>query len=145
MKKFKFNKPLVESHTAPKDINTYWVDVDENSGKVSTVREYNSNTKSWEESLKNVKTSAPFLSGVTIVDIPEHKWGEYTEVISTKAQLTTTGSYETFEGLPINITTLKQEILEQYVPLGSELVIFRCQGSNTMGNTVEYTVRWFFV
>lgn len=41
MKKFKFNKPLVESHTAPSDINTYWVDVDENTGKVSTVKEYN--------------------------------------------------------------------------------------------------------
>ena len=145
MRKIKLNKPLVESSTPPSSTNVYWIDIDENTGKVSTVKEYNSNTKSWEESLKNVKTSASFLSGVTIVDIPEDKWGEYTEGVSTKAQLTTTGIYETFEGLPINITTLKQEILEQYVPLGSELVIFRCQGSNTMGNAVEYTVRWFFV
>lgn len=40
MKKFKFNKPLVESHTAPQDINTYWVDVDESTEKVLNIKKY---------------------------------------------------------------------------------------------------------
>ena len=42
MRKYKFDKPLVESQGPPHDKNVYWVDVDEKTGKLSSIKEYNS-------------------------------------------------------------------------------------------------------
>lgn len=40
MKQFKFDKPFVESATAPKDTNVYWIDVHEPSGIPITISEF---------------------------------------------------------------------------------------------------------
>lgn len=40
MKRFNFNKPMVESPLPPKDINVLWVDKDENTGKVTSIKEF---------------------------------------------------------------------------------------------------------
>lgn len=42
MRKYKFDKPLVESQDPPHDKNVYWVDIDEKTGKLSSIKEYNS-------------------------------------------------------------------------------------------------------
>ena len=45
MKRFNFNnKPLVESPYPPKDTNVLWVDVDKNTGKVSSISKFNNGT-----------------------------------------------------------------------------------------------------
>lgn len=40
MKRFNFNKPLVESPYPPQDTNVLWVDVEESTGKVQTISEF---------------------------------------------------------------------------------------------------------
>lgn len=40
MKRFNFNKPLVESPYPPQDTNVLWVDVDESTGKVGNIKEF---------------------------------------------------------------------------------------------------------
>lgn len=40
MKRFEVNKVMLESSTAPKDINTLWVDVDENTKEVLTIKQF---------------------------------------------------------------------------------------------------------
>jgi hypothetical protein len=40
MKRFKFDKPLVESPYPPSNTNVLWVDVEESTGKVQTISEF---------------------------------------------------------------------------------------------------------
>ena len=40
MKRFKFNKPLVESPYPPSNTNVLWVDIDENTGKTLWIKEF---------------------------------------------------------------------------------------------------------
>lgn len=45
MKRFNFNnKPMVESPYPPQDTNVLWVDVDESTGKVSSISKFNNGT-----------------------------------------------------------------------------------------------------
>lgn len=43
MKRFNFNKPLVESSTPPLNPNVLWVDVDESIKTVKTIKEKTNN------------------------------------------------------------------------------------------------------
>lgn len=40
MKRFKFDKPLVESKYQPSRTDVYWVDIDESTGKVLSIKEF---------------------------------------------------------------------------------------------------------
>lgn len=40
MKRFKFDKPLVESKYQPSRTDVYWVDIDESTGKVSSISKF---------------------------------------------------------------------------------------------------------
>lgn len=40
MRRFNFNKPMVESPYPPQDINVLWVDVNESTGKVNNIKEF---------------------------------------------------------------------------------------------------------
>ena len=40
MEKFKFNKPLIESKLSPESTNVYWVDVDEHTKKIASIKEF---------------------------------------------------------------------------------------------------------
>ena len=51
MKRFRFDKPLVESLYPPQDTNVLWVDVNEKSGKIESLKQYNTATKLWETQL----------------------------------------------------------------------------------------------
>lgn len=51
MKRFKFDKPLVESPYPPSNTNVLWVDVDEKSGKIASIKQYNTTTNLWETQL----------------------------------------------------------------------------------------------
>ena len=42
-KRFNFNKPIVESPVAPTNKNVIWVDVEESTGKVLTLKEFINN------------------------------------------------------------------------------------------------------
>lgn len=42
-KRFNFNKPIVESPVAPTSKNVIWVDVEESTGKVLTLKEFINN------------------------------------------------------------------------------------------------------
>lgn len=58
MKRFKFDKPLVESPTTPQQTNVYWVVKDGNSGKIAAIREYNAKLDKWENVYED-NTSLP--------------------------------------------------------------------------------------
>lgn len=49
MRKYKFDKPLIESATPPRDKNVYWVDIDENTNKPASIKEYKNGE--WETAL----------------------------------------------------------------------------------------------
>lgn len=51
MKRFKLNKPMVESPTPPNDPNVYWVDVDENNGEITSIKTFNQNSGNWEAAM----------------------------------------------------------------------------------------------
>ena len=57
MRKFKFDKPLVESSTAPSTIDVYWVDKDEVSGKLTCIKEYQNGQ--WVNILESVDPVDP--------------------------------------------------------------------------------------
>jgi hypothetical protein len=40
MRRFNFNKPMVESKYPPKDTNVLWVDVNESTGKVANIKKF---------------------------------------------------------------------------------------------------------
>lgn len=40
MKIFKFDKPLVESKYQPSRTDVYWVDIDESTGEVLSIKEF---------------------------------------------------------------------------------------------------------
>ena len=40
MKRFQFNKPMVESPYPPKDTNVLWVDINESTGKVANIKKF---------------------------------------------------------------------------------------------------------
>lgn len=42
-KRFNFNKPIVESPVAPESKNVLWVDIEESTGKVLTLKEFINN------------------------------------------------------------------------------------------------------
>lgn len=42
-KRFNFNKPIVESPVAPTSKNVIWVDIEESTGKVLTLKEFINN------------------------------------------------------------------------------------------------------
>lgn len=43
MKRFKFNKPLVESPNPPQTRDVMWVDVDEITGEIKSIKENKNN------------------------------------------------------------------------------------------------------
>jgi hypothetical protein len=53
MKKVNLNN-LYESPYPPTDINTLWVDKDENTGKIKAIHEYNKSKGEWEPSMVSV-------------------------------------------------------------------------------------------
>ena len=40
MRRFKFDRPLVESKNPPKNPNVLWVDVNESTGKVANIKKF---------------------------------------------------------------------------------------------------------
>ena len=55
MKRFNFNKPMVESPTPPLNTDVLWVNIDENTGKVLSLKEFDNE---WKEKL-NVEQEIP--------------------------------------------------------------------------------------
>lgn len=58
MKKVNLNN-LYESPYPPTDINTLWVDKDENTGKIKAIHEYNKSKGEWEPSMVSVDFMNP--------------------------------------------------------------------------------------
>ena len=61
MRQYKFDKPLVESSTPPRSTDVYWVDVDETTGKLESIKEFSAGN--WTECSKNsiiTSNMAPF-------------------------------------------------------------------------------------
>lgn len=56
MRKIKLNKPLVESSTPPSSTNVYWVDIDESTGNVKSIKSFNTVTNSWESTMLSSDT-----------------------------------------------------------------------------------------
>jgi len=44
MRRFEFNKTMVESPLPPKDKNVLWVDINESTGKLASIKEFISGT-----------------------------------------------------------------------------------------------------
>lgn len=71
MKKFKLNKPMVESPTQPNNPNVLWVDVDESTGKLKSIKEYNKGN--WELQLSDTSTSDTPTTPTSTLDIPNNE------------------------------------------------------------------------
>lgn len=52
MKRFNFNKPLVESPTPPLNTDVLWVDIDESTGEVLSIKEFDNE---WKEKINTDK------------------------------------------------------------------------------------------
>ena len=52
MKIFKFNKPLVESKYQPSRTDVYWIDIEESTGEVLSIKEFSNG--SWVDYLNKV-------------------------------------------------------------------------------------------
>jgi hypothetical protein len=63
MRKVKLNKPLVESSTPPSSTNVYWVDIDESTGNVKSIKSFNTVTNSWESTM--LSSDALKFNGIT--------------------------------------------------------------------------------
>lgn len=63
MRKIKLNKPLVESSTPPSSTNVYWVDIDESTGNVKSIKSFNTVTNSWESTM--LSSDALKFNGIT--------------------------------------------------------------------------------
>ena len=54
MKRYSFKKPLIESPTAPNRTDVYWVDIDESSGRIASIKEFKNN--SWNTTIRHIST-----------------------------------------------------------------------------------------
>lgn len=87
MKKFKFNKPLVESPYAPENTNVLWVDVIESTKKLNNIKEFVQGK--WTDVLQLIpqKNNELFYTSVTnkkidIINIEKFEEAFYARVIS---------------------------------------------------------------
>jgi hypothetical protein len=56
MKRFKFDKPLVESPYPPSSKDVYWVDIDESTGQLASIKTFNANSSTWETAMMSGDT-----------------------------------------------------------------------------------------
>ena len=59
MRKIKLNKPLIESPIPPSSTNVYWVDIDEKTGKLKTIKEFQNNK--WTTVLNTNNSNEDFI------------------------------------------------------------------------------------
>ena len=52
MRQYKFDKPLVESSTPPRSTDVYWIDVDEKTRELLTIKEFDKETNQWSNIAK---------------------------------------------------------------------------------------------
>ena len=52
MKRFQFNKPMVESKYPPQSKDILWVDIEESTGELKTIKEFKNNN--WETILEKI-------------------------------------------------------------------------------------------
>ena len=67
MRRFKFNKPLVESPYPPKSTNVLWVDINEVTGSLTSIKEYNNGE--WKEIIGEVREAGEEVTGITTMYI----------------------------------------------------------------------------
>lgn len=53
MKRFEFDKIILESPIPPQDINMLWIDIDENTQKIKWIKEFDKISQSWKTILDN--------------------------------------------------------------------------------------------
>lgn len=86
MKRFEFNKPILESSNPPSDINMLWIDIDENTKMVKWIKEYNKITQQWEFILDNdydiePQRSVNIVENGTINIIPSQGYNALEKVV----------------------------------------------------------------
>lgn len=64
MRRFRFQKPLVESPYPPKSTNVLWVDINEATGSLTSIKEYNNGK--WEEIIGEVREAGEEVTGIDL-------------------------------------------------------------------------------
>lgn len=64
MKRFKLNKPMVESPTPPTSQDVYWIDKDEQTGELVSIKSFNFNSGNWEETMVNLNNVILKFDGI---------------------------------------------------------------------------------
>lgn len=88
----KLTLKLYESSYPPTDINTLWVDKDENTGKIKAIHEYNKSKGEWEPSM----VSIDYLKGDST--------DTYTVRFSVPTEYTSKDNWDTVGGLKETLT-----------------------------------------
>lgn len=71
MRQYKFDKPLVESTYPPKSKDVYWIDIDEQTGKINSIKEYKSESAVYFDGDDNlVETTVSGWGGNLSAGIP---------------------------------------------------------------------------
>ena len=64
MRRFRFQKPLVESPYPPKSTNVLWVDINETTGSLTSIKEYNNGE--WKEIIGEVREAGEEVTGIDL-------------------------------------------------------------------------------
>lgn len=64
MRRFKFDKPLVESAYPPESKNVLWVDINETTGSLTSIKEYNNGE--WKEIIGEVREAGEEVTGIDL-------------------------------------------------------------------------------
>lgn len=64
MRRFRFQKPLVESAYPPESKNVLWVDINEATGSLTSIKEYNNGK--WEEIIGEVREAGEEVTGIDL-------------------------------------------------------------------------------
>lgn len=65
MKRYKLDKPMVESPYPPTSQYVYWVDVDEQTDQLRSIKQFNATSGRWEEAMVNIKDLILIFNGIT--------------------------------------------------------------------------------